>query len=98
MIFVKFQSIYTVYTKARHWSLSCARCIESTPSHLIPLWSILLLSCHLCLGLPSGVFLLENFENAEINYRQRNIWISEISFVMHLAPSAHKLNKPHWCT
>jgi len=31
-----------VFTTARHWSLSWARCIRSTPSHTISLRSILI--------------------------------------------------------
>jgi hypothetical protein len=34
----------TVFTRARHWSLSWARCIQSTPSHPISLRFILMLS------------------------------------------------------
>jgi hypothetical protein len=45
----------TVFTTALHWSLSWARVIQSTPSHPISLRSILILSTHLRLGLPSGL-------------------------------------------
>jgi len=45
----------TVFTRGRHWSLSWARCIQSMPSP-ISLTSILILSSHLCLGLPSGFY------------------------------------------
>jgi hypothetical protein len=40
----------TVFTRARHWSLSLA-----TPSHPISLRSILILYTHLRHGLPSGL-------------------------------------------
>jgi hypothetical protein len=59
---LKFRTFYgtrrfiTVFTRARHWSLSWARWILSTSSRPLPLRSILILSYHLCLGLPSGVF------------------------------------------
>jgi len=45
-----------MFTRARHWYLPWARCIQSTTSHTISLWSILILSFHLCLDLPSGLF------------------------------------------
>jgi hypothetical protein len=46
----------TAFTRALHWSLSLARSIQSIPSHPISLRSILILSTHLRLGLPSGIF------------------------------------------
>jgi hypothetical protein len=48
--------LITVFTRALHWSLSWARSIQSIPSHLISLRSILTLSTHLRLCLPSGLF------------------------------------------
>jgi len=59
----KFRSFYgnqmfiTVYTRTRHWSLSWARWIQSTPSHPISPRSILILSSHIRLGIPSGLFV-----------------------------------------
>jgi hypothetical protein len=59
----KFSAYYgirrfiAVLTTARHWSLSWARCIQSTPSHPISLRSILILPSHLRLGLTNGLFL-----------------------------------------
>jgi len=47
----------TVFTRGRHFSLSWARWIRSTPSHTTSLTSVLtLLSSHLRLGLPHGLF------------------------------------------
>jgi hypothetical protein len=46
----------TVFTRSLHWSLSWAISIQSTPSRPISLRSILILSTHLRLGLPSGLF------------------------------------------
>jgi len=41
-----------VLIRANHWSISWARCIQSTPSHPISLISFLILSSHLRQGLP----------------------------------------------
>jgi hypothetical protein len=46
----------TVFTRALHWSLYWARSIQSIPPHSIPLRAILLLSAHLRLYPPSGLF------------------------------------------
>jgi hypothetical protein len=43
-----------VFTRALHWSISWARSIPSITYHPISLRSILILSTHLRLGLPSG--------------------------------------------
>jgi hypothetical protein len=45
-----------VFTTALHWSQSWASSSQSIPSHPITLRSILILSSHLRLGLPSGPF------------------------------------------
>jgi hypothetical protein len=45
----------TVFTRALHWSLSWARSIQYIPSHPISPRSILILSTHLHLDLPSGL-------------------------------------------
>jgi hypothetical protein len=49
------RSFITVFTQARHWTLSWASWIQLAPSIPISIRSILLLSSHLCLGLPSGL-------------------------------------------
>jgi hypothetical protein len=46
----------TVFSRVLHWSLSWARSNQSIPSHPIPQRATLILSTHLCLGLPSGLF------------------------------------------
>ena len=57
----KFPAFYgtrkfiTVLTIARHLSLSWASSIQSIPSHPTSRRSILILSSHLCLDLPSGL-------------------------------------------
>ena len=58
----KFSAFYgtrrfiTAFTSARHLSISWATSIQSIPSHPITWRSILILSFHLNLGLPSGLF------------------------------------------
>ena len=58
----KFPAFYgtwryiTAITRTRHLSLSWARSIQSVPSHRTSWRSILIWSCHLRLGLPSGLF------------------------------------------
>jgi hypothetical protein len=52
--FHKTRRFIIVYTRARHWSLSWAKSVQSIPPHLISLRSILMLFTHLRLGLPSG--------------------------------------------
>jgi hypothetical protein len=49
------RSFITVFTRALHWSLSRARSNQYIPSHPISLRSILVLSTHLRLGLPSDL-------------------------------------------
>ena len=46
----------TAVTSARHLSLSWDRSIQSIPPHPTSWRSVLILSSHLCLGLPSGLF------------------------------------------
>ena len=60
----KFPTFYgtrkfiTTFTSARHPYLSCASSIQSIPPHPTSRRSILILSSHLHLGLPSGLFPL----------------------------------------
>jgi len=57
----KFSALYgtlkfiTVFSRNRHWSIFWARRIQYPPSQPISLRSILI-SCHLVLALPSGLF------------------------------------------
>jgi hypothetical protein len=45
-----------LFTRALHWSLSLVRSIQIIPPYPISLRSILIVSTHLRLGLPSGLF------------------------------------------
>jgi hypothetical protein len=51
-----------VFTRALNRSLSWARSTQSTPSHPISPRSIIILSTHLRLGLPSGLLPSLAFE------------------------------------
>jgi hypothetical protein len=53
--FYETRRFITVYISARHLSLAWARSIHSTPPHPTSRRSILILSSHLRLGLPSGL-------------------------------------------
>jgi hypothetical protein len=46
-----------VFTRTCQWSLFSAKWIQPTPQTIFPIRSILILSFHLILGLPSDVFL-----------------------------------------
>jgi hypothetical protein len=46
----------TVLPRALHWSLSCFRSIQTISPHPISIRSVLILSTHLRLDLPSGLF------------------------------------------
>jgi len=46
----------TTFTSAHHLSLSSTRSIQSMPPHHTTWKSVLILSSHLCLGIPSGLF------------------------------------------
>jgi hypothetical protein len=54
--FMETERFITVFTRALHRSLSCARSIESIPSHPMSPRSILIFSTHLLLGLSNGRF------------------------------------------
>jgi len=54
--FYATQRFITTFTSAHHLSLSWASFIQSIPPHPTTWRSILILSSHLCLGIPSGLF------------------------------------------
>jgi len=55
--FYRTRRFITAFTSARHLFLTWASSIQSTPPHPTSWRSILILSSHLRLGLPSGLFL-----------------------------------------
>jgi hypothetical protein len=55
-IFYRTRRFITVFTTARLWSLSWARCTQSTPSHPASVRFTLALPSHLFLCRPSGLF------------------------------------------
>ena len=50
------QRFITTFTSSHHLSLSWTRSIQSMPPHPTSWRSILILSSHLCLGLPNGLY------------------------------------------
>jgi hypothetical protein len=68
----------TMFTRALHWSLSWARSIQPIPLYHISLRSVLTLSSHLCLCLPSGPF----FAFLSISYMHS----SSPLFMLHVLP------------
>jgi hypothetical protein len=72
------RSFNTVFTRAFHWSLSWAISIQSTPSYPISLRSILILSTHLRLGLPSGLFRVKRTAKLKL----KRCMISESSLAL----------------
>jgi hypothetical protein len=54
--FYRTRRFITAFATAHHWSLSWAKCIQSTPFPPFSIRSILILSSYLRLGLPSGPF------------------------------------------
>jgi len=53
--FYEARKFITVFTRSCHWSLSWSKWIQSTSSHTLSLRYILILSSHLCIGLPSSL-------------------------------------------
>ena len=56
-VFYGTRKLITTLTSARHLSLSCASSMQSIPPRPTFWRSVLILSSHLRLGLPSGLFL-----------------------------------------
>jgi hypothetical protein len=69
----------TVFTTARHLSLSWARSIQSTPPHPTSQRFILILSSHLRLGLPSGSF-------PQVSPLKPRMHLSSPLYVPHVLP------------
>ena len=76
----------TTYTSARQLSLSWASSIHSMPPHPTSWRSILILSSHLCLGLPSGLFPHQN-----------TVYASPLPHMCYMAHSSHssRINHPN---
>jgi hypothetical protein len=55
-VFYGTRKFITVFTRVLQWPLSWTRLIQSIPPYPISLRAILILSTHLRLGLPSGLF------------------------------------------
>jgi hypothetical protein len=61
-----------MFTRARHWSLSSARLIQSTPTHTVSLRFIVILSHHPNLDLPNGLSSPQVFEQAVLKINTQN--------------------------
>jgi hypothetical protein len=93
----KFPAFYgtrrsiTIYTRARHLSLSWARSIQSAPPHPTSQRSILILSSHLCLGLPSGLH--------PSGFSTKALYVPLLPpYVPHVLPISVFLTwSPEWC-
>jgi hypothetical protein len=73
--------LISMFTKALHWSLPSARWIHSIPIHLISLRSILILSPHLRLSIPSRFFPSGSLN--KILYA----FLFSLPFLLHVLPS-----------
>jgi len=99
---VKFSAFYgtrrfiTAFTSARHLYLSWASLIRSIPQHPTHWRSILILSSHLHLGLPSGSFLQVYLPRPCIclSYHPYALHVPPISFFSILSPGEYWVRRP----
>jgi hypothetical protein len=71
----------TVFTQARHWTLSRASWIQFAPSIPTSVRSILMLSSHLRLGLPNNIFSLRSSQPKPCKH------LSPLPCVPHVLPT-----------
>jgi hypothetical protein len=84
---MKPEGSFTVFIRARHWSLSWVRWIQSSLSYHVSLRSFLIL-CHPCLGVPNGLF---PFGFSDQNF----ICISNLFYPCYVLRSSHLLCFDH---
>jgi len=72
-LFYGTQSFITTFTRSLNWTLSSVRWIRPTPTHLISLRSMLIVSFHLRLGLPHTLFPYRN--ETSYNFKSAYFWI-----------------------
>ena len=70
----------TVPTSTRHLSLSWASSIQSISSHPTSWRSILILSSHLRLGLPSGCVAVSCGHRPHVTHQLRSLWAPSVTF------------------
>ena len=71
----------TAFTSARHLFLSWARSIQSTPPHSMSWKSVFILSSHLILGLPNGLF--------PSGFPTKTVYASPLSLIRAKCPAHH---------
>jgi hypothetical protein len=92
------QKFNAFFTKARHWSLSWAGWLYSTPSHPISLWSSSLLSVRLRLGLTSGLFPFSLLINNFYTFLSHAVYPAHLIFLDFIIPNILGEENKLWCS
>jgi hypothetical protein len=92
---VSLPSINT--TQQSPWSLSWAKQFQSTPSHIISIRSILIVSCHPCIHLPASIqtFVRMSCPQIHVVWLAPDIFLELIMLIIQKAPNPHNVNHSH---
>ena len=96
--FMEIRKFITAYKTARHLSLSWARSIHSKSPHPTSWRSTLILSSHLCLGIPSGLFpsvFPTKTPYAPPLLSKNVLHVPPISFFLILSPEKYLVRSTH---